>query len=179
MNTQLPPTYTSSQSQGKPTEAEFVKVLERCVANLCHPRPTTQLEREGGDFVSEAYLRTRKKVAVFNQGRASFKNYMWPRIEGAIIDYLREGEFVSRPYKERERKIARVRQELSCRLDHTPSYDELALELGQEELVKIKEDVALVSKAGERLEKQGQIVSYPVKNSRKGRKELWESTNNP
>jgi len=170
MSTETILPYTPEQ----PTEKEFVLVLERAASSVFNKLPyNIQTSITLGDFVSEGYLGAREEAEQFNSGRGvKFKDYIWPRARGAMIDYLRAEDFVTRPYRDREKKIAKVRQELSCRLDHTPSYDELALELGQERLARIKEDIALIRNAGKRLRATGEKVHYPVKNSSKGRQEL-------
>ena len=61
---------------------------------------------------------------------ASFEQYAWTRVAGAVVDELRKQDWASRSVRREGRRIERARDAFSARNGFTPTDAELAAELG-------------------------------------------------
>ena len=83
------------------------------------------------DLVSCGLLTLIEAVDRFNPSLgATFEQYAWTRVSGAIIDELRRQDWASRSVRRLGRKIERARDEFYARTGMLPGDDELADELG-------------------------------------------------
>jgi len=79
------------------------------------------------DLVSCGLLTLLEAVDRFNPALgATFEQYAWTRVSGAIIDELRRQDWASRSVRRLGRKIERARDELYARNGAAPSDEELA-----------------------------------------------------
>src|SRR5215471_10445721 len=79
------------------------------------------------DLVSCGLLTLLEAVDRFNPTLgATFEQYAWTRVSGAIIDELRRQDWASRSVRRLGRKIERARDELYARNGASPSDQELA-----------------------------------------------------
>jgi RNA polymerase sigma factor for flagellar operon FliA len=74
---------------------------------------------------------------------ASFEQYAWTRVAGALVDELRKQDWASRSVRREERRIERARDAFFARNGLSPTDPELAAELGctVEELRGSLEDI--------------------------------------
>jgi RNA polymerase sigma factor for flagellar operon FliA len=61
---------------------------------------------------------------------ATFEQYAWTRVHGAVLDELRRQDWAPRPLRRWERDIARAREQFVVLHSRQPSHDELADALG-------------------------------------------------
>jgi len=59
-----------------------------------------------------------------------FETYAAPRIRGAILDGLRESDWLPRSYRRKSRQLDQAVEKLTSLLNRTPSDEEIAAELG-------------------------------------------------
>jgi RNA polymerase sigma factor for flagellar operon FliA len=62
-----------------------------------------------------------------------FETYASIRIKGAIIDHLRKEDWLSRPLRKKALDIERASEELRGKLKRTPTFDEIAKQIGMSE----------------------------------------------
>ena len=80
----------------------------------------------------------------FDPGRgATFEQYAWTRVHGAVLDELRRQDWAPRPLRRWERDVARAREQFFAVHARVPTNEELADALGidGEQLEKIRRDV--------------------------------------
>lgn len=93
------------------------------------------------DLVSIGTLGLIDAVDRYDEERhASFAGYARIRVKGAMVDALRQGDWVPRSVRQRHRLLAETQDTLSARLGRTPKDAELAsaLEVDEEELDKLR-----------------------------------------
>jgi RNA polymerase sigma factor FliA len=61
---------------------------------------------------------------------ASFEQYAWTRVAGALVDELRRQDWASRSVRRAGRSVERARESFSARHGLPPTEEQLALELG-------------------------------------------------
>src|SRR5688500_16631652 len=61
---------------------------------------------------------------------ASFEQYAWTRVAGALVDELRKLDWASRSVRREGRRIERARDSFFARSGSMPTESELAAELG-------------------------------------------------
>jgi len=119
--------------------AYLVKITAGRVVTSLPPN----LERE--DLYTAGSMGLIKAVDQFDPGRqVKFETYAIALIRGAILESLREEDWVPRSVRERSRMLERAFQELEGRTGMPPSEAEVAAHLGipQEELSKIVADTS-------------------------------------
>ncbi len=103
------------------------EIVSRCSARL--PR---LIER--GDLGTAANLGLIDAIEGFDASRGvRFEVYCEWRVRGALLDELRNQDWLSRPVRTRLEQLRRVSEELRARLQREPSEAELAVELGPDE----------------------------------------------
>jgi RNA polymerase sigma factor FliA len=90
----------------------------------------------------EAYSRARPEMPP-----QEFEAYASYRIRGAILDYLRSTDMVSREMRKTSRALARAIKDLTRELGRAPSEDEIAARLGMTE-ESYRETLAKLAQAG-------------------------------
>ncbi|MEJ2008478.1 MAG: FliA/WhiG family RNA polymerase sigma factor [Acidobacteriota bacterium] len=101
----------------------------RCIAQKIHARlpPHIQLE----DLVNTGVLGLIEALAKFDPERnVQLQSYARYRIQGAILDSLREQDWSPRLLRQRERQLEMAREKLRAQLGRSPSQAELAAEVG-------------------------------------------------
>ncbi len=102
-------------------------IVQRCSARL--PR---LIER--GDLETAANLGLIDAIEGFDESRGvRFEVYCEWRVRGALLDELRNQDWLSRPVRTRLEHLRRVSERLRARLGREPSEAELAVELGPDE----------------------------------------------
>lgn len=105
-------------------------------------------EVEYDDLISAGIFGLMDAIDAFDLGRGvKFETYCAPRIRGAILDELRNMDWVPRLVRSRASKLERVRVELESILGHAPSITEVAerLDLAPNELEKLLHDATAVA----------------------------------
>ena len=76
-----------------------------------------------------------------------FETYCVPRIRGAMLDELRNTDWVPRLVRSRARKLSEANKELSNKLGHLPTQEELAehLKMDKTELERVMNDANAVN----------------------------------
>ena len=76
-----------------------------------------------------------------------FETYCVPRIRGAMLDELRNTDWVPRLVRSRARKLSEANKELSSKLGRLPTQDELAdhLKMNKSELERVMSDANAVN----------------------------------
>jgi RNA polymerase sigma factor for flagellar operon FliA len=98
------------------------------------------------DLVSAGLLMLVQSVDGFDPALgASFEQYAWTRVAGAMIDEMRKADWAPRRLRKRAREIEAARMAVSERLDRAPTAAEVADRLGT--------DVAEVAAVGTALER--------------------------
>ncbi len=98
------------------------------------------------DLVSAGLLMLVQSVDGFDPALgASFEQYAWTRVAGAMIDEMRKADWAPRRLRKRAREIEAARMAVSDRLDRAPTAAEVAERLGT--------DVADLSAVGTALER--------------------------
>ena len=80
----------------------------------------------------------------FDPGRgATFEQYAWTRVHGAVLDELRRQDWAPRPLRRWERDMAKAREQFSAIHRRPPTADELADAMGMERshLDKLQQDL--------------------------------------
>src|SRR3954452_2928134 len=74
---------------------------------------------------------------------ATFEQYAWTRVHGAVLDELRRQDWAPRPLRRWERDIAKAREQFIAIHRRKPSEDELAdaLAIDREQLHKLRQDL--------------------------------------
>ena len=74
---------------------------------------------------------------------ATFEQYAWTRVHGAVLDELRRQDWAPRPLRRWERDIAKAREQFTAIHGRRPSADELADAMGidREQLDKLHQDL--------------------------------------
>ena len=89
----------------------------------------THIDRE--DLEHQGVLGLLAALDNFDPGKGvKFETYASIRIRGAIIDYLRKQDILSRPVRKRAAEIERASEELSKRTGHAPLVADLAHHMG-------------------------------------------------
>jgi RNA polymerase sigma factor for flagellar operon FliA len=87
-------------------------------------------EVELDDLVSCGIMGLMDSIASFDLDRGvKFATYCSRRIRGAILDELRDRDWVPRIVRNRMRKVEDARKNLEAQLGHNPNHDELAKEM--------------------------------------------------
>ncbi|MGL4595744.1 MAG: FliA/WhiG family RNA polymerase sigma factor [Thermoguttaceae bacterium] len=88
-------------------------------------------EVELDDLVSAGIFGLMDAIDAFDLGRGvKFETYCVPRIRGAMLDELRNMDWVPRLVRSRARKLMEASKILSDKLGRQPSHDELAGQMG-------------------------------------------------
>jgi RNA polymerase sigma factor for flagellar operon FliA len=105
--------------------AYLVKITSgRVVANL-----PPNMERD--DLVSVGVVGLIKAIDQFDSGRqVKFETYAIALIRGAILEMLREEDWVPRSVRDTVKELERIYHSLEVRLGHPATDEEVALELG-------------------------------------------------
>jgi RNA polymerase sigma factor for flagellar operon FliA len=74
---------------------------------------------------------------------ATFEQYAWTRVHGAVLDELRRQDWAPRPLRRWERDIAKAREQFTAIHGRRPTADELADAMGidREHLDKLQQDL--------------------------------------
>jgi RNA polymerase sigma factor for flagellar operon FliA len=83
------------------------------------------------DLASAGLLALLEAIDRFDPAKgASFEQYAWTRVAGALVDELRKLDWASRSVRREGRRIERARDSFFARTGTMPTEDELAGELG-------------------------------------------------
>ena len=83
------------------------------------------------DLASSGLVALMEAIDRFDPAKgASFEQYAWTRVAGALVDELRKQDWASRSVRREGRRIARARDSFFARFGTMPTEDELAAELG-------------------------------------------------
>jgi RNA polymerase sigma factor for flagellar operon FliA len=83
------------------------------------------------DLASSGLVALMEAIDRFDPAKgASFEQYAWTRVAGALVDELRKQDWVSRSVRREGRRIERARDAYFARFGTTPTEAELAAELG-------------------------------------------------
>lgn len=105
-------------------------------------------EVELDDLVSAGIFGLMDAIDAYDLNRGvKFETYCLPRIRGAMLDELRNMDWVPRLVRSRARKLAEANKELSDKLGRLPSQDELAshLNMSKQELDRMVSDANTVN----------------------------------
>lgn len=101
----------------------------RCIAQRIHARLPHNIQLE--DLVNTGVLGLIEALAKFDPRRnVQLQSYARYRIQGAILDSLREQDWGSRLLRQKGRQLDAAREKLRAQLGRSPSQAELAEELG-------------------------------------------------
>lgn len=101
----------------------------RCIAQKIHARLPHHIQLE--DLVNTGILGLIEALAKFDPRRnVQLQSYARYRIQGAILDSLREQDWGSRLLRQKERQLEGTRNRLRARLGRSPSQAEIATEMG-------------------------------------------------
>jgi RNA polymerase sigma factor for flagellar operon FliA len=104
----------------------------RHFAGSCTSKLPAHLDHE--DLQSAGVLGYLRAASRYDASRgASFRGYCARRIQGAVLDELRQWDWAPRSVHKSQRRITRATSDLTERLDREPSHTELAKALGMEE----------------------------------------------
>lgn len=118
--------------------------LARYVVDRLNLKPGPALEYE--DLLSQAVIGLIAAIERFDPSRGiKFETYAYHRIRGAVIDMLRQLDWLPRAVRQKEARLAQAFARLEERLKRPPSDNEVARELGLslEELDTLAHEVAL------------------------------------
>jgi RNA polymerase sigma factor for flagellar operon FliA len=108
---------------------EHYQPLVRGIVCRCAARLPRLIER--GDLETAANLGLIDAIAGFDAARGvRFEVYCEWRVRGALLDELRNQDWLSRPVRTRLEQLRRVSEELRAHLGREPSEAEVAQELG-------------------------------------------------
>jgi RNA polymerase sigma factor for flagellar operon FliA len=97
-----------------------------------HSRLPAHLDRE--DLVGAAHLGLIKAATLFDPNRGvKFETYAITLMRGAILEQMRETDWVPRTVRDQDRALQSARLELEARLQREPTLSELAEEMGMRE----------------------------------------------
>ncbi len=83
------------------------------------------------DLISAGVFGLMDAIQSFDLDRGvKFETYCVPRIRGAILDELRNMDWVPRLVRHKASRLAEARRSLECRLGRPPTDEEMAAELG-------------------------------------------------
>ena len=105
-------------------------------------------EVELDDLVSSGIFGLMDAIDAYDPSRGvKFETYCVPRIRGAMLDELRNMDWVPRLVRSRARKLTEANRELSDKLGRLPSQEELAshLNMNQGELERLINDANAVN----------------------------------
>ncbi|MDR2762302.1 MAG: FliA/WhiG family RNA polymerase sigma factor [Planctomycetaceae bacterium] len=105
-------------------------------------------EVEVDDLVSAGVFGLMDAIDAFDLGRGvKFETYCVPRIRGAMLDELRNMDWVPRLVRSRARKLLEASKILSDKLGRQPSHEELTefLHLTKDEFNRMMEDANTIS----------------------------------
>lgn len=100
------------------------------------------------DLVSSGIFGLMDAIDAFDPARGvKFETYCVPRIRGAMLDELRNMDWVPRLVRSRARKLSEANKELSDRLGRLPTQEELAkhLKMSKAELDRVLNDANAVN----------------------------------
>ena len=101
----------------------------RCIAQKIHARLPHHIQLE--DLINTGVLGLIEALAKYDPSRkVGLQSYARYRIQGAILDSLREQDWSPRLLRQKGRQLEHARETLRARLGRTPSQGELAVELG-------------------------------------------------
>lgn len=118
--------------------------LARYVVDRMNLKPGPALEYD--DLLSQAVVGLIDATERFDPSRGiKFETYAYHRIRGAVMDMLRELDWLPRSVRQRESELTAAHEELAERLGRAPTDEELAQELGVtvEDLDRLAHEVAL------------------------------------
>jgi RNA polymerase sigma factor for flagellar operon FliA len=78
------------------------------------------------DVIQAGYLGLLDAIKKYKPEKGSFKNYAAFRIRGAIFDYLRKQDWLSKPARQAVTSLSRVRKDTEQRLGRHATDDEVA-----------------------------------------------------
>ncbi len=126
------------------TLIESYAPLARYVVDRLNLKPGPALEYD--DLLSQAVVGLIDAVDRFDPTRGiKFETYAYYRIRGAVMDMLRELDWLPRSVRQRESQLSTAYARLEDRFGRAPTDEELAQELGVtvDELDKLAQEVAL------------------------------------
>lgn len=106
---------------------ENIHLVEMVVRKVAPSLPDSMAREE---LVSEGILGLIEAAQKFDQSKGRFENWAEIRIRGAIIDYLRKTDVLSRSSRLMVKQIANTIKELQNKLGREPTDEEVAKELG-------------------------------------------------
>jgi len=118
--------------------------LARYVVDRLNLRPGAALEYD--DLLSQAVVGLIDAVDRFDPSRGiKFETYAYYRVRGAVMDMLRELDWLPRSIRQREAQLSRAYAAIEDRLGRPPTDAELARELGLtiDQLDILAQEVAL------------------------------------
>jgi len=124
-----------ARAPGDETRNRLVEHYQPLVSGIVQ-RFSARLPRliERGDLGTAANLGLIDAIAGFDPARGvRFEVYCEWRVRGALLDELRNQDWLSRPVRTRLEHLRRVSEELRARLGREPSEAELEQELGPKE----------------------------------------------
>ena len=124
---------------------EYMPLVRTIAADMCK---NTSANVEFDDLMSTGVFGLIDAVEGFDPSRkVKFSTYCKPRIKGAMIDALRESDWVPRLTRQRCNKLKKAHSSLESRLERKPTNIELAKELDVEpkEFKRIIRDSSPVS----------------------------------
>lgn len=117
--------------------------LARYVVDRLNLRPGPALEYE--DLLSQAVVGLIAAVDRFDPTRGiKFETYAYHRIRGAVMDMLRELDWLPRSVRQRESEMAAAYERLEAKLGRPPTDEELAseMDIAVEQLDELAREVA-------------------------------------
>ena len=119
--------------------------MPRSIAKKYYPAYAFSMELE--DAVNEGVLALMRGIDTYDPDKnVEFSTYIFPRIAGAMLDRLREQEWIPKGYRKKNAQIEAARQELTARQGRPPTREELAAHVGM--TVKACERVTATCAAG-------------------------------
>jgi RNA polymerase sigma factor for flagellar operon FliA len=117
------------------------------------------------DLVSCGLIALLESIDRFDPERgATFEQYAWTRVSGAIVDELRRQDWAPRSARRMGRDIARAEQTLQARNGSAPTNEQVAGELGigVAELRSVQQDLAQADVASLNAPARGTDETIPV-----------------
>lgn len=124
---------------------KYLPLVRTIAADMCS-RTSANIEYD--DLVSTGVFGLMDAIKNFDSDRnVKFSTYCKQRIRGAMLDDLRQQDWVPRLARKQRTQIGRAQSVLEDRLNRRPSHEELAAELNvsHAELDKIRRDSELVN----------------------------------
>jgi RNA polymerase sigma factor for flagellar operon FliA len=140
-------------------------------------------EVEGDDLVSAGIFGLMDAIESFDLDRGvKFETYCAPRIRGAILDELRNLDWVPRLVRSRSHKVDRVWRELEFNLCRAPSEQEMAerMKMPMDEFLKLLKEATAVTqsslsrKYGE-TDSHKEVAEIDVIQDKRGRSPLMDA----